>query len=355
VKVSQLKIENLRNISNELFEPAPQLNLITGDNGAGKTSLLEAVYLLARAKSFRTTQHRSPIRKDQNELRLFSEIVDESNLKYRLGLSREGSTTRVRLNGQTVNKLSELASVLPVLLITPNSHRLIEEGPEHRRRLLNWGVFHVEQQYKATIHDFNRALVQRNNALRKGTDDLSVWNRAFVEHAERVHENQTEYFKSWRSVLLDLTNDIDYLKSLDVSFYPGWKKADDITQHLKKQEGSDRERGFTSVGPHRADVQYRVDGDSAKQRLSRGQQKVLISCALIAQSIHQNKITGRKPVMLFDDMDSELDNKSLGYLLEILSIQKNQVLVTTINPQKFGQLSESQDSAMFHVEHGRIA
>ena len=267
---------------------------------------------------------------------------------------RQGSSTLVKLDGQQVHKLSELATLLPVLLITPNSHRIIEEGPEHRRRLLNWGVFHVEHGFKSAIQNFNRSLLQRNNALRKGSLDLQVWNQTFLEHAQEVTQHQVNYFQTWKKNLLGLTSGIDYLRDIEVLFSPGWNRASTLKSQLEEREYTDRERGFTSVGPQRADVQYRINGDAAKQRLSRGQQKVLISCAILAQSITQKSSSGIKPIILFDDLDSELDDKSLAYLLQILLAHKSQAFITSINASKFESLLSSPDSGMFHVEHGAI-
>ena len=355
MKVCHLKIQHLRNISNGTFEPAPGCNLISGVNGAGKTSILEAIYLLARAKSFRTSHHRSPIQKGESQLTLFAEVEDESDYKHKLGLLRQGSSTQVRLDGNNLNKLSELAKILPVLLITPNSHRIIEEGPEHRRRVLNWGVFHVEHQFKTSIIDFNRALLQRNNALRKGSSDLGVWNQSFVDYGETVNRQQSLYFKSWKEELLRITAGIDFLQGLEVSFSRGWREDLSLKLHLEEKEASDRERGFTSVGPQRADIIYKVDGEAAKQKLSRGQQKVLISCALIAQSMLQQLSTNTKPILLFDDMDSELDNRSLQFLLEKIMMRNGQAMISTINPDKFSHVLSSTESGMFHVEHGRIS
>ena len=355
MKLCHLKIQHLRNISNQTFEPAPGCNLISGVNGAGKTTILEAIYLLARAKSFRTSKHRSPIQNGESQLTLFAEVEDESDYKHKLGLLRQGSSTQVRLDGNNLNKLSELAKILPVLLITPNSHRIIEEGPEHRRRLLNWGVFHVEHQFKTSIMDFNRALLQRNNALRKGSSDLRVWNQSFVDYGESVNRQQTRYFNSWKVELLKITAGIDFLQGLEVSLSRGWREDLSLLHHLEGKEASDRERGFTSVGPHRADINYKVDGEAAKQKLSRGQQKVLISSALIAQSKLQQLSNNTKPILLFDDMDSELDSRSLQFLLEKITMPSGQAMISTINPEKFSDLLSGTESGMFHVEHGRIS
>ncbi len=354
LKIRRLKIEHLRNIASTQLNPLSHCNIISGKNGAGKTSLLEAIYLLARAKSFRSGQRKSPIQAGHEKAIIYSELVDSSNSTHKLGLSKSATETRVRFDGTSIHKLSDLASTLPISLITPNSHRLIEDGPDQRRRLLNWGVFHVEHEYKTTASQFHRTLQQRNNALRSSSPDLSVWNETFVRHALSLHRMQSDYFKLWREELYKYTSSVTYLNSLQVSLSKGWSEKMDLTESIKLRHESDRTRGFTSVGPHRTDIAFRIDGQQTKHTLSRGQQKVLITCVLKAQSDVIENISGKKTVMLYDDIDSELDEDSLSYVIDMLLKGDNQIFATSINKEKFEHLAQVGDSGMFHVEHGAV-
>lgn len=355
MKIKRLKVEQLRNIRSLEIEPEARHNIITGNNGAGKTTLLEAIYLLARAKSFRTNQRRSPIQNGADQLTLFAELLDHTNNSHKLGLSKSPSQLNVRLDGLPVNKLSELANTLPVSLITPNSHKLIEEGPDQRRRLLNWGVFHVEHEFKYLAARLNRTLLQRNNALRKGSKDLSVWDKSFVEASELVNQTQKEYFSLWLEQLTKLKESISFLKSLEVRLIYGWPVGSDLYSSIAEKEASDRERGFTSVGPHRADIEFKIDGIATKNILSRGQQKVLVTCILKAQMSVLESQTGKRAVTLYDDLDSELDSNSLEHVSNLLSDQYGQTFITTINPEKLSSLRNKAESGMFHVEHGRLS
>jgi DNA replication and repair protein RecF len=354
VFLNTLKIEHLRNIAHAELDFTKNINIVFGDNGAGKTTLLEAIYLLGRAKSFRTSNKKSPIEKGQERLNIFAIVNTDNNHPVRLGLTKKGNETKIKLNGQPVKKLSTLANTLPIALVTPQSHRLIEEGPENRRRILNWGVFHVEHTFKTLMGEYSRSLLQRNNALRFDSPDLSVWSKRLAETAQQVSERQYNYFKRWNKELFELCKKIPFLEGLELSLNRGWPADADLKNLLFSRQNSDRERGFTTLGPHRLDLQFRIDGIEAKQLLSRGQQKILIAVILLSQARVLEKVKEQKPIFLLDDLDSELDEISLSKLCELLDEQECQIFITSLNPQKFNMGIWAEKPSMFHVEHGHF-
>ncbi len=210
----------------------------------------------------------------------------------------------------------------------------------------------MEHFYKSAMGNFSKSLVQRNNALRKNTSDLSVWNKALVEYANIVTEQQSRYFDRWKQELLRLSNQIDFLKSLEISYYRGWKYGEDLQELLKQKEPLDKERGYTSVGPQRADIIFRIDGVESKQLLSRGQQKVLIIIAMLSQANLLEKTRGKKPIFLLDDLSSELDSRTLKQISTLLYQSGNQLFITSLNSEQFENCEWSDDVSMFHVEHG---
>jgi DNA replication and repair protein RecF len=354
VKLRTIKVENLRNINFAELSFSPNINLITGNNGAGKTSLLEAIYLLARARSFRQGHQKSQINKGSDHLLIYAITEDQQNQQHRIGFYRTRTKTQVKINGQKANKLSLLAKNLPTVLITPNSHRLIEEGPEHRRRILNWGVFHVEHQFQTIMATFSRSLLQRNTALRSGSRDLQVWDKAFLDSAQNVHEFQKRYFRNLKEEILNLIQGLNCLDGLDIKFYSGWNESFRLSELLKDRLRTDKERGFTGVGPQRADIEISIDRVPTKQILSRGQQKLLVTIILLAQSKLLEKSTGEKPIFLFDDLESELDNQSIETICSLLKQQNGQTFITSLNAERFNNHLWSNSIRMFHVEHGRF-
>ncbi|MGD8907777.1 MAG: DNA replication and repair protein RecF, partial [Chromatiales bacterium] len=247
--IKTIKIENLRNIAHAEINFTNNINILFGDNGAGKTTLLEAIYLLGRAKSFRTNNKTGPIAKGSERLTLFATVENDKHHLVRVGFTRKGNETTIKINGQSVNKLSVLANTLPIALVTPQSHRLIEEGPENRRRILNWGVFHVEHTFKTLMGDYTRSLLQRNNALKKRSTDLNAWSSKLAECALAVSERQHNYFMHWREELSGMSKNIPFLEDLEIVFYKGWPGGADFKDLLFSREAVDRDKGFTSIGP----------------------------------------------------------------------------------------------------------
>jgi DNA replication and repair protein RecF len=354
VNIKSLKVENLRNIHHADLCFSSSTNLILGNNGAGKTSLLEAIYLLARARSFRQGQQKSQISKESDHLLIYAITEDQKQQEHRIGFYRTKTNTQVKIDGQQANKLSLLAKNLPTVLITPNSHRLIEEGPEHRRRILNWGVFHVEHQFQSKMAKFSRSLVQRNTALRTGSKDLHVWDKAFLDSAQAVYDSQERYFQKLKQEIYNLTQGMSYLEGLEIKFYKGWNKSFRLSELLKDRLTTDRERGFTGIGPQRADIEISIDSVPTKQLLSRGQQKLLVTIILLAQSKLLEKSTGEKPIFLFDDLESELDNQSIETIWYLLEEQRSQTFITSLRAERLNNYQWSNSIRMFHVEHGRF-
>ncbi len=154
---------------------------------------------------------------------------------------------------------------------------------------------------------------------------------------------------------MTLSKRIQFLKSLQINFNRGWKQGEDLYYLLKEREAYDIERGFTSIGPQRADLVFKVDGVETRQVLSRGQQKVLIIITMLAQAAVLEKARGKKPIFLLDDLESELDKHSLNSVCTMLREQGSQVFITSLNPDQIISQDWAGEISMFHVEHGAFA
>ncbi|MCU7795847.1 MAG: DNA replication/repair protein RecF [Candidatus Thiodiazotropha sp. (ex Myrtea spinifera)] len=355
MKIKKLSINQLRNISNAELKFAQSINVIQGGNGAGKTSLLEAIYLLARARSFRSTQSKKLIQTKKNSLTIFALAESHNEKEIRIGLKKEGGQNLIKIDGKRIKKLSQLAATLPIALITPQSHRLIEEGPDYRRRLLNWGVFHVEHSYRELLSKYNRVIAQRNASLKGRNKDIEVWNQQLNTYAEEIMSLQTSYVVSWNNAFKQLTDGIDFLKSINIGYQQGWEKGLSLTDALNKKIQIDQTRGFTSVGPHRSDFRLTIDGATVKNHLSRGQQKFLVTLLLLAQAKVKFSKEREKTVILFDDFQSELDLVTQSNLLEIIQGEACQTFMTIIDREKGLEQKLGPDDEMFHVEHGSFS
>jgi DNA replication and repair protein RecF len=348
MSLAELRIENLRCVETAALEFSPELNLIAGENGAGKTSILEAAFLLGRGRSFRTRTSERLIRHGQAALTVFGRTHDQPPQAAGIEISREG--TRARVNGQNVQTLLDLSGVLPVQAIDPEVHKLIEQGPERRRRWLDWLVFHVEPGFAGHWARYQRALKQRNAALKAGQRDVSAWDQPLVEHGQEISRARQEALNRLEPHLARLLNAFGGLE-LSVGFHAGWGSENTLADQLKANLARDRERGLTHSGPHRADIVLRTKGRTARETLSRGQQKLTAVAMIISQLRLLQDEQGMRAVLLLDDPAAELDEKNLQRLFDELSSLKGQMIATSLTPET--ALFQAPKTT-FHVEQGRV-
>ena len=344
--LKKIQIRDFRNIRSAELELADTFNFITGDNGAGKTSLLEAVSFLARGKSFKTSNSASLIQTGKSDFL----ILATGDHHEKLGLRRTPTDTQVRLNGQAVNRLSDLVRLIPLLVITPNSHELIERGPDQRRQFLDWGLFHVEQSYAKEMQLYRKALKQRNAVIRSDFDSVVYWEKGLATHGERVDRYRLAFIEQLEPLFQETLGHFAGITDLYLGYDPGWNREKGILEHLAARRESDRKTGSTSVGPHRADLVLKIGNTPARERLSRGQQKLVVISLIVAQARLLGS-QGSMPTILVDDLPAELDRDHQKTLLQLLAIIPSQKLITSIDPNP---ASYVRDYRLFHVEHGEV-
>jgi len=186
--LTQLDIHQVRNLRDVQIKPCIRCNYIFGDNASGKTSVLEAIYLLSVARSFRTTHIKHVISHNKPALQVFARIQNKNLETTAVGLERSIQKTRIRINGTNVKQVSELSSLLPVQIINPDVHKLLEQGPKYRRQFIDWGVFHVEHDFLMAWQQYYRVLKQRNAALRKKQtkDTITLWDNQLIQYAKAI-------------------------------------------------------------------------------------------------------------------------------------------------------------------------
>lgn len=355
MSLSDLRIHNFRCISAAQLAPAPGLNLVTGDNASGKSSLLEAIYFLGRAQSFRGTPSDRLIRSGERELTVFGRQCTGAGADLPLGVQRSERQSRIRIGTRENASIVELVSQFPVQVIDPGLQQLLEEGPEQRRRYLDWGVFHVEQAFYPAWLRYQRALRQRNRALRAQAPDAQViaWDAELAQHGECLHLARLRYLTTLRPVLDALMSTLFGATTVTLEYQAGWAGPGSLREALAAALAGDREQGYTHVGPHRADLRVRLQGQLARRRASRGEQKLISAGLLLAQAELLRQQCQRQPVLLIDDLAAELDARSRSRLFAAIQAQGAQAFLSFLEP---GQIPEKQAAgAMFHVEHGRVS
>ena len=345
--LTSLNIENFRNLESASIEPAPGLNWLFGENGAGKTSVLEAIHVLARGRSFRANSISPLIRDGSRELRVVARTTDPD---ARAGVERGASEWNGRINRQPTTKMSEFARLLPLVLVDPENHALVEGAPAIRRSFLDWGLFHVEQSYLADWRRYSRLLRQRNAALRAHAAPalLEALERPMAEVAASVEALRESYATSLQNTLEALESDLEFhVDRIGLTYRPSARTADEYVEKWRATRERDLEQGFTRDGPQRGELAIRSGDRMAAPRLSRGQMKLVALMLKLGQMrlAHSAKC---EPVLLLDDPVSELDSYHLARLLGWLRVQSNQAWITAVD-----RIDDS-DAGLFHVEQGQI-
>ncbi len=356
--IQHLAVENVRNLQQVELTPDPGINLITGANGAGKTSLLEAIHILGRGRSFRSRRSNDWITRGESIARIIARTCDQPALSTTLGLERDRNGWQARINGKSVTSFGTLSRQLPLVMFEPNAHELVNGGPEQRRAYLDWGVFHVEPDYVMQWRRYHRALKQRNAALREQASPSVIQSLtpAMVSTAEQLDKVRSAFVRRLEQAFADLYQRLQpELPEVKMIYQPGWNTEQSLSEQLTNGIHRDREAGFTRYGPHRSDIGLFGQQRQLRGWLSRGQQKLLALLMLLAQQSvwksDSNDQPTRTPIILLDDLYSELDATHIEKVLNLLEKTQAQTWITTTEQQK----RTKEVKKVFHVEQGKVS
>ncbi|WP_440054610.1 DNA replication/repair protein RecF [Pseudoalteromonas sp. T1lg65] len=359
MSLTHLSLNNFRNIEAITFSPCEAINVIFGENGSGKTSLLEAIYFLSSGKSFRTNLSKLLIRHESEKCLVHGKKqLNSLSIPVGISKSRLGETV-LKIQGQSSRRISELAMILPIQVITPESYELFFGGPKERRKFLDLGVFHVEHAFFSAWKTFNQVLKQRNALLKARPANLSqqlaYWDAQFVSLAEQINTHREAYISRFQEHFFDKIGDISPIfKGLEIRFQPGWKG--ELKEVLAAQLERDVKLGYTSKGPHKADFNFYADGHSAENILSRGQLKLLLYALKVTQSELIDLECNKQSILLIDDLPSELSEETKLSVSHLLARCRSQLFITAITPESIAAVVEpmEREVKMFHVKHGSL-
>lgn len=359
-QITQIQLHHFRNIEHASCQLAPGLNLFIGDNAAGKTSLIEALWLLAAGKSFRSSKIHHLIQLEQTQTTVFTEILQQVHAqKHRLAVQKSSDSTLIRIDGQTIQGQSQLSSLLPVQLLTPESHKLLEEGPKARRNFMDWGCFHQNKAFIDIWRIFQRSLKQRNAALKKRmpASMVQLWDAQLIDSALKIDAIRQDYLQKLTPHLQNFCQALmPELQSDVVCHYrAGWPQAtEDLGQLLRDNLGKDQQLGHTQYGAHRADIRFRFAGIEAMQTLSRGQQKLFVCALLLAQAKLHQEVCQEPVIMLIDDLPAELDEFHRQKLLELLQSLKIQHFITS-TAQNLIPILNPETTKAWQIQQGKFS
>ena len=381
-----LEARHFRNLTHISLDLDPGLNLFFGENGSGKTSLLESSYFLSTARSFRDTGLDPVIQRGAQDCLLRGKIQVE-RMEHHIGISRgRGGSREIRINSQTTKKASELARLLPTLILGPHTVDLLIGSPTLRRRFLNWGLFHVKPEragsalsnssvmvegssssdFSVNWEEANRSLRQRNMLLRRyainsdagNLKELEAWSDRLATYANQIDLQRTRYVELYRPVFNEIVQQLLGMEEVAFDYFRGWHQEADLMDIYLKEADLDQKRGFTRKGFHRADVRITISGQPAAKVCSRGELKSLVWAMILAQGALASDIGtsegAARTLYLVDDLASEFDEEHRRRVCKFLVETGQQVLLTGVEEKPLLAACKNQYGRLFHVKHGEV-
>lgn len=354
--LKELNLQNFRELNISQIELSPGINFFSGDNGAGKTSFLEAVYFLSCCKSFRTSDLDNLVAYNQEWLSVNAVAAKSDNsIDHTIAVNRVKNKSRATIDGSVVKKASQLSLLLPSLVMCSEKQRLFIAPPQTRRNFIDWCVFHVKPESINYFSKYDRALRQRNAAIKSKSSEslIKAWDVDLIESGSMILELRTNLLDKIQHSVRDLS--VDGFGSLEFMFNNdiGCGRYDCLVEAIEKGFDQDLRYGFTRYGPHRFDFSVSASGRDVKDNFSRGQTKLLVFYLILAQSAQIKEFSGNNPWLLFDDFTSDFSIDLLGIALDKLSLFGNQTFITSAANAAQKQV-EKNSCRLFHVEHGNV-
>lgn len=355
--ISSFTIQNFRNIKFSKINCHKNFNIFYGPNGCGKTSILEAITYLALCRSFRTSNIQSLINQDSKSFVLnakVDELINDLNISTSLGIEKKRSQDFiVSINGHITSKLSDLINKLCLQLIHPQSSELILEGPDYRRKFVDWGLYYHVDSFGYLFSRYKKILKQRNTLLRLNKlKDIYIWDKLLADISDEINTLRQEYINKFIAVVTPILYEFFGDFSFDFVLNFGYPNDINLVDLLKQNLEKDSVLGYTYYGCHRADLKVKVNKLSASSILSRGQLKLLVCAMRLAQGILLHNETKRNCIYLIDDVNSELDITSQSKLLTHLNKLNSQVFITNISRDI--TLPDNLDIGFFSIKDGYI-
>lgn len=355
MSIKKLDIFNVRNIQEASLHFSPSFNFIYGKNASGKSALIEAIFLLGRAKSFRSTNIKSVIAHSKDNLIVSAHVLQAYSGSTQIGLQMDGKEISIRINQQSCRKRSILVQCLPIQIIHPKSYELLDAGAQIRREFLDWGIFNHNNDYLPLCRNYKKILAQRNALLKtRNLNQINVWNKELAYYGTMVNNYRSLYIDKLEPIFIRILADFLHLNNLSLKLISGWELGKSLEQLLSEDIDKDQRYGFTHSGPHRGDFCLLIENKLAKETVSRGQLKLLVTCLKLAQVQLMFKEKEFFGCFLIDDFAAELDKNNREKVINYLSKINCQVFLTSTDIEDFGDFSSIENYKLFHVEHGKI-
>lgn len=354
MRILSIELSNFRNHSTIQLDWARHLNVITGPNGVGKTSLIDAIHYLCMSRSFVANSDQYVLNKDASTFSIKGEFEGEIRAHFSISCTySRGEGKKIYVNDSPLERLSDLIGVVPVVVLSPDDKKLTSEGPNERRSFLDALISQISKSYLRDLIEYRKVLKQRNRLLsdydnRNLPDDLlEPWNIQLVETGSHIIAMRSRILNDYRTFLQDayhkmsginLVPDFEYKTFCDVSVAGDRDQIrDQFSQALADQADKERELRYTVVGPHRDDLIFSLDGMELRKFGSQGQHRLFAVSLKLAQLFFFSENLDDLPILLLDDVFGDLDPHKTEVLLDTLAKHEGQTFITAANPVPFDE------------------
>lgn len=355
--LEKIQVGDFRNLKSVSLELHPEINLIYGNNGSGKTSLIESIHYLGFGRSFRTRKPKSVIRYEEEMFTVYGRLRrDKSSIP--IGIQKySDQRTKIRVNGEDVERMSDMVKLCPVQLYTPQSTELLTGSPSVRRSFLDWGLFHVEHPYLSDYTRFKRALSQRNALLKSpqsGRIEYDFWTNEYIESGLAIDTYRRKHFELVSEYINQYLSQFLSMFDIDIKLYCGWDSTLSLAESVEISGERDRKFGFTQSGPHKADLRFKSNKMPITEVLSRGQLRLASVALQLAQAHFLKDTAGITCLLLIDDLSAELDSAARNTFMRAVTNLGSQLVVSAIDKADFGEFYQYDNKKVFHVEQGEV-
>lgn len=353
--IKNLKLSQFRNYDALEIELSKGINLFKGNNAQGKTNILESIYLCATARSHRTTQEKEVIKWQEEAAHITLDVVKRMyEDKIDFHLTQKGKA--VAINKLPVSKLGELFGTLMVVMFSPEDLQLIKKSPKERRRFIDIELCQFDKLYYYALKQYYKVLKQRNNVLKQSKDGntqdmLDLWDIQFIQYAKDVLDKRTAFIYKLNTIASQIHHDISgHTEQLEIIYEPN-VVPEKIEEKLQKNRTKDIIMQSTSLGPHRDDLKFLINGMDVRLYGSQGQQRTVVLAMKLAELYLMEQHIGESPILLLDDVLSELDDYRQRYLFQYT--KDIQTLITCTGVEQ-GVWSSQKIGKIFNVHQGNI-
>lgn len=355
--IKSLELNNYRNYENVQIDFDKGVNILYGDNAQGKTNVLESIYLCSTTKSHRGSKDKEIVRFGNQEGHIRC-LFDKNEVDYQIDIHlRTDKSKGIAINGMKLKKAAELMGVVNVILFSPEDLSIIKNGPSDRRRFVDSELCQLDKVYLYNLTSYNKIVNQRNNLLKEITyhpeltDTLDVWDSQLISLGTKIIDRRTLFINQLNEIIYDIHKSLTGDKEKLLIKYEPNVEIMEYSQKIKRNRDKDIKYKLTSVGPHRDDFVFFINDMDSKKYGSQGQQRTAALSLKLSEIKLVENLTGNTPILLLDDVLSELDSNRQNYLLNCIGNIQTIVTCTGLDEFINGRLTVNK---IFKVGGGKV-